>query len=223
VGRHSPIFGVVLVSADVDGLAGLVVLRERQALRIFAPPLLLDGLRENRIFGVLDPTLVEHVSVSPGQSADCGYGLRLTIMTMPGKTPLYLEDRGAEQAEAAPTYAARIEAHGRSMVFAPACAEITDGVLSELHDADAVLFDGTVFRDDEMIVAGVGSKTGRRMGHVPMSGPDGSLARLAAIRGRRVYLHVNNTNPVLLDGSPERQQLEAAGFELAFDGMEIRV
>jgi pyrroloquinoline quinone biosynthesis protein B len=199
------------------------VLRERQALRIFAPPPLLDGLRENPIFGVLDPTLVEQVPISAGQPTDCGYGLRLTIMTMPGKTPLYLEDRAAAQAEAAPTYAARIEAHGCSLVFAPACAEITDGVLYQLGDVDAVLFDGTVFNDDEMIAAGVGSKTGRRMGHVPMAGPDGSLARLAGLRGRRVYLHVNNTNPVLLDGSPERRQVEAAGFELAFDGMEIRL
>ena len=83
------------------------------------------------------------------------------------------------------------------------------------------MFDGTLFADDEMIAAGRWPKTGRRMGHVPMSGPGGSLALLADLPGRRIFLHINNTNPVLLEGSPERRQAEAAGFEIAYDGMEL--
>ncbi len=90
-----------------------------------------------------------------------------------------------------------------------------------LRQTDAVLFDGTVFADDEMISAGVGLKTGRRMGHVPMSGPDGSLARLADLPCRRIYVHINNTNAALIEGSPEQGQVLAAGFEIAYDGMEV--
>ncbi len=93
----------------------------------------------------------------------------------------------------------------------------------QLAEADLLFIDGTLFRDDEMQRAGVGGKTGRRMGHVSMSGDDGSLARLRDIAGRRVYFHINNTNPVLDASSPERAEIEAAGFEVAHDGMEIRL
>src|SRR5262249_12063547 len=130
---------------------------------------------------------------------------------------------GATQPEAGPTYAALVRGGGRSTVVAPACAEITPEVRARLKGADLVFFDGTLFRDDEMIVAGVGSKTGRRMGHVPMSGADGSIARLADLPARRVFLHINNTNPVWLADSAERREAERAGFEIAQDGMEIRL
>jgi pyrroloquinoline quinone biosynthesis protein B len=105
--------------------------------------------------------------------------------------------------------------------MAPACAEITGQVRQQLRDADLIFFDGTLFTDDEMITTGLGQKTGRRMGHVPISGPGGTLQALADIPGRRVLLHINNSNPILLRDSPERQQVEAAGFEVAHDGMEI--
>ena len=85
------------------------------------------------------------------------------------------------------------------------------------------MFDGTLFTDDEMIASGTGTKTGRRMGHMPIEGPDGSLAALADLPGRNIFIHVNNTNPILIDGSPQRLRVEAAGFEVAFDGMEIVV
>jgi pyrroloquinoline quinone biosynthesis protein B len=86
-----------------------------------------------------------------------------------------------------------------------------------------VLFDGTLFTDDEMIRAGAGAKTGRRMGHIPIDGNDGSLAALAGLPARRIFMHINNTNPILVDGSPERVRVEAAGWQVAFDGMEIRL
>jgi pyrroloquinoline quinone biosynthesis protein B len=94
---------------------------------------------------------------------------------------------------------------------------------ARLSRADVVLFDGTLFTDDEMIAAGVGEKTGRRMGHMPIDGADGSLAALAGLGNRRIYIHINNTNPILIDGSPQRRAVEAAGFEVAADGMEIRL
>ncbi|MBV8398038.1 MAG: pyrroloquinoline quinone biosynthesis protein PqqB [Acetobacteraceae bacterium] len=219
-GRESPVIGVILVSADVDGIAGLLVLRERQPFRILAPEPILAVINSNTIFGVLDPALVEKTRLDPAEPIECA-GLRVTLLPMPGKVPLYLEERGADLPEAGPSYAAKLEANGRSIVVAPACAEITSEVRAMLRSADTVFFDGTLFTDDEMIAAGVGTKTGRRMGHVPMSGPDGSLALLADLPGRRIYLHINNTNPVLLEDSPERREVEAAGFEIAYDGMEL--
>ncbi len=217
--RHSPIAGVVLVSADVDGLAGLLVLREQQRLRLWAPAPILRIIAENRLFAALDPALVDKIEIAPGERVDTGLGLTLTLLEMPGKVPLYEEDRGSASAQPASTYAARLEGAGRTAVIAPACARVTDDVLERLRGADLLLFDGTLFTDDEMVRAGLGQKTGQRMGHIAVSGPDGSLARLSGLPARRVYFHINNTNPMLLAGSAERAQVEAAGFEVAYDGM----
>jgi pyrroloquinoline quinone biosynthesis protein B len=212
---------VALLGGDVDAIAGLLVLRERQPLTVYAPAPLLDLLAQNGIFNVLDPMLVRREAIVPYEPVRCAGNLTLTLLEMPGKVPLYLESRGASVAEAGPTYAARLEANGRTTIIAPACAEITDQVIQSLHDADLVFFDGTLFTDDEMIAAGLGQKTGRRMGHVPLSGPGGTLERLAQMTGRRVLLHINNSNPILQCDSPERRQVEAAGFEVAYDGMEV--
>jgi pyrroloquinoline quinone biosynthesis protein B len=221
--RDSPIAGVVLVSADVDGIAGLLVLREQHRFRLFAPASILAVLAANGVFQSLDPALVERVETAAGVAVDTGTGLSLTLLAMPGKIPLYQEDRGAEAAEAAITYAARVEGGGRVCVVAPACAQITPAVLADLADADTLFFDGTLFRDDEMIAAGLGWKTGQRMGHVSVSGPDGALAWLAALRARKIFFHINNSNPMLLDGSEERRQVQQAGFEVSHDGMQVTV
>ena len=221
--RDSPVVAVLLIGADVDGLAGLLTLRERHRFTVFAPREILDILAVNTVFDVLDPALVTRVEAMPGLPVLCPGGLLLTLLSLPGKVPLYLESRGATTPEPAPAYAALIEGNGRRIIVAPACAEITEPVREHFRSADALLFDGTLFRDDEMIAAGLGPKTARRMGHVPIDGPDGSLARLADLPGRRVFLHINNTNPILLTGSPERQKVEATGFEVAYDGMEIRL
>jgi pyrroloquinoline quinone biosynthesis protein B len=204
-------------------LAGLLVLRERQPFTVYAPGPLLGLLQENRIFDVLDPSLVQRTVLEPLQPVACGGGLKLTLLPMPGKVPLYLEDRGASEPEPGPNYAALLEANGRSVIVAPACAEITPSVVRHLSGADVVFFDGTLFTDDEMIVAGLGPKTGRRMGHVPISGPGGTLEGLADLPCRRILAHINNSNPILLRDSPERRTVEAAGFEVAFDGMEVQL
>jgi pyrroloquinoline quinone biosynthesis protein B len=219
--RHSPIAGVALLNADIDAISGLLVLREGWPFRVVAPAPILQVLRANPVFDVLDPALVERVEAVPAEPFDCGWGLSLTFLPMPGKIPLYLEDRAAVQAAPGPTYAVLIESGGRRMLVAPACAEFTPAVLDILRRADVIFFDGTLFTDDEMIRAGLGHKTGRRMGHVSMSGPDGSLSRLADLAARRIFIHINNTNPVLIDDSPERRAAEAAGFEVGYDGMEV--
>jgi pyrroloquinoline quinone biosynthesis protein B len=221
--RDSPIATVVLIGGDVDAIAGLLVLRERQAIEVVAPRRVLDMLSASRIFDVLDPEFVRRVEVAPLQPTACAGGMTVTLLPMPGKAPLYLEDRSAAQPAPEPTYAALVQANGRSVIVAPSCAEITEPVRAQLDGADLLFFDGTLFTDDEMIQAGLGPKTGRRMGHVPISGPGGTLERLGGVAGRRVFLHINNTNPIWLQGSEERQAVELAGFEVAYDGMEVRL
>jgi pyrroloquinoline quinone biosynthesis protein B len=222
-GRQSPICSIVLVGGDVDAIAGLLVVRERQPLTVYAPRPLLDVLNANRMFDVLDPALVRRVEVSPLEPVSCGGGLMLTLLPMPGKLPLYLEGKAASQPEPGPNYAALLQANGRRVIVAPACADITEDVRRRFLQANVLFFDGTLFTDNEMIAAGLGEKTGRRMGHVPVSGPEGTLARLADLPARRILLHINNTNPILVADSPERRQVESAGFEVAYDGMEVRL
>src|SRR5690348_9798566 len=115
--RDSPIAAIVLIGGDVDALAGLLVLRERQAFTVFAPRPMLDLLDENRIFDVLDPTVVRRETLVPLEPVPCGGGLVLTLLPMPGKVPLYLEDRGASEPEPGANYAALLEANGRSVII----------------------------------------------------------------------------------------------------------
>ena len=103
----------------------------------------------------------------------------------------------------------------------PGAGAMTQALRDRLSRADVILFDGTLFTDGEMIASGTGEKSGRRMGHMPIDGPDGSLAALSGLGKRRIYIHINNTNPILIDGSPERRRVEAAGWEVAVDGQEI--
>ena len=212
--RDSPIAGVLLVSADIDGIAGLLVLREQHKFRLFAPAPILALLQANGVFASLDPALVDRVEIGVGQSIDTGLGINATLLAMPGKIPLYQEQRNAADPAPATTYAARLESQGRVCVVAPACADITPAVLDRLSNADLLFFDGTLFQDNEMIDAGLSWKTGRRMGHVSVSGPEGALARLAALPARKVFFHINNSNPMLLDDSPERAVVDDAGFEV---------
>lgn len=205
----------------MDAIAGLLVLRERQPFTLFAPAPLLNLLAENDVFNVLDPAIVRRVEVTPLQPVSCGGNLTLTLLPMPGKVPLYREQPGATEPQAGPTYAAMVRANERTLIVATACADITNTVVEQLSKAHVLFFDGTLFTDDEMISAGLGGKTGTRMGHLPISGPNGSLTRLADLPARRIFLHINNTNPILLRDSPQRRQVEAAGFEVAFDGMEV--
>ncbi len=114
-----------------------------------------------------------------------------------------------------------ISAAGARIVFIPGAAAVTAAMRERMARADVVFFDGTLYRDDEMIASGTGVKTGRRMGHMPIAGGDGTLAALAAVPARRIFLHINNTNPILIDGSPERAAVERAGWQVAEDGMEV--
>ena len=220
--RDTPIAAVVLTNGDVDHVAGLLTLREGQPFALHASPSLHALLDGDPVFRVLDPALVSRHAMTLDVPSTVA-GLRITPFTVPGKVPLFLESGTVESGrETDMTVGLVIGAEGRRAVHVPGCATVTDALLGRVAGADLLLFDGTTYTDDEMVGLGLSSKTAARMGHVAMSGPRGSLAALAgADVARRVYVHINNTNPVLVEGSPERRTVEAAGWQIAHDGMEI--
>lgn len=150
-------------------------------------------------------------------------GLVVTPFAVPGKVPLFLESGAVEIGrETDMTVGLDIRANGRRAVHIPGCAAITAALLAKIAGADLLLFDGTTYTDDEMPRLGLSPKTAARMGHVAMSGLPGSLKALAgADVSSKVYTHINNTNPVLVEGSPERETIEAAGWRVAHDGVEF--
>ncbi|MER9565140.1 pyrroloquinoline quinone biosynthesis protein PqqB [Mesorhizobium sp. M0571] len=234
--RSTPIRAVVLTNGDVDHVAGLLTLRERQPFAIYAATQVLAVLEANSIFNVLDPAIVPRRVLPPeGELKICDANGRKTGVTIesfavPGKVALYLEDSALPEADFSSdkgdTIGVRITSDkgGGSVFYIPGCARIDAVLRSRLDGAACLLFDGTVYTDDEMIAAGVGEKTGARMGHLAMSGETGSIARLAGAEiGRRIFVHINNTNPVLDENSSEHAVVRASGWEVADDGMEIEL
>jgi pyrroloquinoline quinone biosynthesis protein B len=228
--RSSPISGVVLTGGDVDAIAGLLTLRERHVFGVYATAEIHNILDANPIFEVLARDIVARHRIgletpfAPALPDGAASGLLVTLFAVPGKVPLYLEGSAEPPpiVESPATVGAAITDGHRQVMFVPGCAQMTDALARRLNGADTVLFDGTLWTDDEMLRAGIGSKTGRRMGHMSVSGPGGTLAAFAGIDARRkVLLHINNSNPILLNDSAEYRAVTAAGWEVAYDGMEI--
>jgi pyrroloquinoline quinone biosynthesis protein B len=223
--RDSPVRAVVVTNADVDHIAGLLTLREKTRFRLYATPGTLAVLAANTVFRVLDPDLVEQMPMQLNTPFYPLPGLEVTAFAVPGKIALFLEEAEPPDTKALgeQTVALRIVSAGRVFCYVPGCADLPDWLCERLAEADLLLFDGTIWADDDMPRLGAGPKTGARMGHLAMQGPEGSLARLTDLRGRRVYTHINNTNPVLDPQSPERAAVIAAGWQIAADGMEIEL
>src|SRR5258707_2321866 len=220
--RGSPIEAVVLTGAEIDQTAGLLNLRERSPFTIMGTAATLAAVAGNPMFGALATDVVRRRAIAPGERFALGDGLTAELFMVPGKVPLYLEGENPSTAEeSAANVGVEITDGGARLAFVPGAAAVTPALRQRLSHADAILFDGTLFSDDEMIRAGLGDKTGRRMGHMPVDGPDGSIAALKDLSARRILVHINNTNPILVDGSPQRLSVEAAGWEVAWDGMEI--
>jgi pyrroloquinoline quinone biosynthesis protein B len=226
--RASPIAAVVLTNADVDHVAGLLNLRERQPLALYGHERVLDVLARNSIFNVLDPAFVTRRILGTGRDvplldqAGVPLGLNAQAFAVPGKIALWLEDTsqpGFGTAEG-DTLGLRIsDDAGNSFFYIPACAAMTPELAERLAGAALVFFDGTLWRDDEMIAAGVGAKTGGRMGHMSC---DAAIAAFAPLNVRRkIFIHINNTNPLFVDGSSARAEAAVAGWDIADDGMEI--
>ena len=228
--RGSPIAGVVLTGGDVDAIAGLLVLREGHRFTLYAAAPVLDVLDANPIFEVLARDVVRRRPVPLGtpfalhDATGAQTGLSATLFAVPGKVPLYLERAGAAPpvVEDGTTVGVAISDGRRTLFFIPGCAAMTESLARRLCGADLVCFDATLWRDDEMIHQGIGSKTGQRMGHMSLTGPGGTLAAFAPLGVRRkILLHINNSNPILLDDSPEHAEVQAQGWEVAEDGMRL--
>ena len=114
-----------------------------------------------------------------------------------------------------------LEENGKRAAYVPGCAALPDWLVEQIGEVDLLLFDGTVWENDDMARTGTGEKTGARMGHIAMTGETGSLARLAHIQARKIFVHINNTNPVLQPQSTARRHVEEAGWDVAYDGMEV--
>jgi pyrroloquinoline quinone biosynthesis protein B len=233
--RNSPIKAVVLTNGDVDAIAGLLTLREAQPLSVYASQRVLDVLAANSIFNVLDASLVPRRPMTLGQSfavegPEGPVGIDIEPFAVPGKVALYLED-AAKAAEGfgsqeGDTLGLKVTDTGSGQYFyyVPNCARLDDATRARLKGAPLLFFDGTLYTNDEMIVQGLMNKTGDRIGHMNMSGANGTIETFKDLGvKRRIFIHVNNSNPALREDSPERAAVEAAGWEVAYDGMAIRI
>ncbi|WP_147113783.1 pyrroloquinoline quinone biosynthesis protein PqqB [Tateyamaria sp. syn59] len=220
--RGSPIASVVLTNGDIDHIAGLLTLREKTGFDVYATSAGLDILRSNSVFGVLDPALVAQHQIALDVPFEPVPGLTITPFAVPGKVALFLEGDTLNLEEVGEQTVGLLLDNGTSRAaYVPGCAAIPDWLLDRLGGVDLLLFDGTVWNNDDMQRTGTGEKTGARMGHVPLNGELGSLERLSGVEGRKVFIHINNTNPILQPHSAERAEVTAQGWDIAFDGMEI--
>lgn len=232
--RNSPIEAVVLTNGDVDHVIGLINLREGQPFKLYASDRVMGTVNANSVFNVLNPEKVERRVLAMDtpvalEGASGPTGITIKPFDVPGKVALYLEDAAkGENFGTVPgdTIGLEItdEASGRAFFYIPGCAAVDDALSERLKDAELVFFDGTLYTDTEMIDQGLSHKTGARMGHISMSGPDGSVAAFAPLGvARKIYVHINNSNPALDDNSPERAEIEKAGWVVSHDGMEVEL
>jgi pyrroloquinoline quinone biosynthesis protein B len=230
--RHSPISGVILTNGEVDAVAGLLSMREGSPFTIYAHAKVISILKDNSIFNVLNEKNVRRQPIEvntvfePALPDGSPSGIEILPFAVAGKSAWYLEGKVHPGGDigAGDTLGLRLrdKATDKYLYFLAACAGITDDLKARLAGAAVVFFDGTVWRDDELIAAGLGNKTGQGMGHIAMSGASGAIESLAGLDiDRKIFLHINNSNPALLPASPERKIAERAGWQIPADGTEI--
>jgi pyrroloquinoline quinone biosynthesis protein B len=221
--RSVPLRAVLLTDAELDHTLGLLLLREGRGLELHATETVRDTLSDGtsllRTLEAYCP--VQWRPVMPGADVQLADGLRYRAFDVPTTKPTRLGS-GAGKGRVV-GYRLTDEHSGRTLVYLPSVQELTT-VRDQLDDCACLLVDGTCWRDDELIRLGLAGKTARQMGHLPIDGPDGSLAQLVALPiGRTIYIHINNTNPILLEDAPERRIVERHGIEVAVDGLELRI
>jgi len=226
--RHVPVMGVVATDAELDHTLGIVLLREGRRLQLYATCAVRTVLaRDSSILPVTRAFAeVDEVELPLGGAVPLRYpdgrasGLTVEAFAVPGDPPRFAS-------EALPGHTVgllvRDAATGGTCAFVPGCGGLDDAIAARLAEARLVLFDGTFWTDDELIRLGIGDRTARQMDHLPVSGPGGSLERLAVLPGRRVYTHINNTNPMLIEGSAERAEVGRTGMEVGMDGMTFEL
>jgi len=233
--RQSPIAGAVLANADIDHVLGLLLMRELQPLRVHATESIRRIVTEdNSMFAMLQrvPGQVTWTDFVPGTTfplltaAGEDSGLRCRALSLGTHYPAYVSrDRQSHLKPGEASLGLIIESpSGKRLAYMPAVPQIDDALLKEFESADALLFDGTFWSDDELIRIQGSGQTAAQMGHVPVSSTNGSLSRLAQLRRpRRIYVHINNTNPMLNEAGPEHRQVLEAGWEIAEDGWRFEI
>jgi pyrroloquinoline quinone biosynthesis protein B len=215
---------VLLTDAEIDHTAGLLLMRESQApVRVFGDQGVEQALRRGYpVLEILERYCGAEWQTLEREQARSLEGSSLTVEPFEtgGDAPRYLD--GSDVELQASGFVFRDSASGGVLTYAPGLARLDDGVLSRLAASDLVLVDGTFWRDDELARIGIVARSARDMGHLPLSGPGGTLEALARLeRPRKVLVHINNTNPILFEDSPERKAVRGAGIEVAYDGLEI--
>jgi pyrroloquinoline quinone biosynthesis protein B len=229
--RHSPIAGIVLTNGDLDHSLGLLSLRESLPLKVYSTDAVRRGFTErNVLYRTLErfegqvtwQTLDRDVEVDLTLPDGGASGLSISAVPAPGKVPIHLESLGPPSPRANVGLRIRDEARGRTVAYVSSTAAIDEAVRDLVSSADCVFFDGTFWSETELPDLGLGTKRARDMAHLPVGGETGSLRELASLAAEhRVYIHINNTNPILRDDSPEAAVVRAAGWKVAEDGMEI--
>lgn len=221
--RDMPLSSVLVTNGDIDHVAGLLTLREMQPFTLFATAGIHEVLSANPIFDALNASVVKRETIALDTPFQLAKGLTATLFPVPGKVPLYMEGETVQtDLIGDQTVGVKLETATETAFYIPGCALLNADLRERLDGADLLFFDGTLWQDDEMVLAGLGQKTGKRMGHMSMSGDDGSLHAFDALNiKRKIYVHMNNTNPVLRPGSAEKATAEAAGWTIGQDGMEI--
>ena len=219
-----PLQAVLLTDAELDHTLGLLLLREGGGLVLHATAAtrdtLYDGTALLRTLQAYCP--VEWRPVVPGADVPLGDGLSYRAFDVP-TTKRARFGSGSREGRVV-GYRLTDERSGRALVHLPVLQELTPAVCAQLEGCACLLVDGTCWSDDELVRLGRGGRTAREMGHLPISGPGGSLEQLAPLPiERRIYVHVNNTNPILLEDSPERRAVEEHGLEVAVDGLDLEV
>ncbi|MEM9314224.1 MAG: pyrroloquinoline quinone biosynthesis protein PqqB [Pseudomonadota bacterium] len=226
--RGTGIHAVILVDSQIDHSTGLLMLREGCPLSVYTTDMVEQDLRTGfPIFELLkswDGGIDHHLVKIDGSSFRIPGIERLDITAIPlsGKAPPYSPHRHDPHPGDNIGLFVRDRVDGSTLFYAPGLGDVDDELLDVMRRAECVLVDGTFWQEDEMIVAGVGSKLASEMGHLPQSGRGGMIERLRGLKQqRKVLIHINNTNPILIEDSPERGVLDSEGIEVAFDGMQL--
>jgi pyrroloquinoline quinone biosynthesis protein B len=224
--RSPPVAGVLLTDAEIDHTAGLLLLRESATpVRVYGD----EGVERALTHGYPVLAILQRYCGAEWQTLQAGQaspleGSSLTVepFDVGGDAPRYLDGSGIELTARGLVF--RDRSTGGTVTYVPGLARLDDAIVARLATSDLVLVDGTFWRDDELARLGISTRGARDMGHLPLSGPGGTLETLARLeRPRKALVHINNTNPILLEDSPEREEVTRAGVEVAYDGLEVEL